>query len=419
VSSRGPLGTEGRHTARIVLQGHIIDSMMLPQVMDMVMDLGGNFSIEELKVGQHKTDTSLCRMEVYASSAELLDRIVQRARALGATAEHEEPVQVETVDREGVFPEGFYSTSNLPTEVLIDGNWVQVEKIEMDAAIAVDPKAGRAWCIVFQDAKPGMEVVVGHQGVRVTPLERSRQTEIFSFMGSEVSAEKPKKVLISGIADEMRHIREAGGRILVVAGPAVVHTGAGRYLSRLIELGYVQVLFAGNALAVHDVESVLFGTALGVNIDSGLPMEHGHEHHMRAINRVRAAGGLRQMVASGGLKSGVMKAAIDHGVEIVLAGSVRDDGPLPDVITEMVEAQRRMRAALKDVRLALMLSTMLHSIATGNMLPAGVRTVCVDINPAVVTKLADRGSWQSIGLVTDVESFLRELALVVETGRHG
>jgi lysine-ketoglutarate reductase/saccharopine dehydrogenase-like protein (TIGR00300 family) len=418
VSSRGPL-QEGKHTARIVLQGHIIDSMMLPQVMDMVMDLGGNFTIEELKVGQHKTDPSVCRMEVYASSAELLDRIVQRARALGATAEHEKPVQVELVDREGVFPEGFYSTSNLPTEVLLDGSWVQVEKIEMDAAIAVDSKAGRAWCIVFQDAKPGMEVVVGHQGVRVTPLERSRQTEIFSFMGSEVSAEKPKKVLISGIAQEMRHIREAGGRILVVAGPAVVHTGAGRYLSRLIELGYVQVLFAGNALAVHDVESALFGTALGVNLDSGLPMEHGHEHHMRAINRVRAAGGLRQMVASGGLKSGVMKSAIDHGVEIVLAGSVRDDGPLPDVITEMVEAQRRMRVALKDVKLALMLSTMLHSIATGNMLPAGVRTVCVDINPAVVTKLADRGSWQSIGLVTDVESFLRELALVVETGHHG
>ncbi|HXN90880.1 MAG TPA: TIGR00300 family protein [Candidatus Sulfotelmatobacter sp.] len=418
MSSRGPL-QEGKHTARIVLQGHIIDSMMLPQVMDMVMDLGGNFTIEELKVGQHKTDPSVCRMEVYASSAALLDRIVQRARALGATAEHEKPVQVELVDREGVFPEGFYSTSNLPTEVLLDGGWVQVEKIEMDAAIAVDRKAGRAWCIVFQDAKPSMEVVVGHQGVRVTPLERSRQTEIFSFMGSEVSAEKPKKVLISGIAQEMRHIREAGGRILVVAGPAVVHTGAGRYLSRLIELGYVQVLFAGNALAVHDVESALFGTALGVNLDSGLPMEHGHEHHMRAINRVRAAGGLRQMVASGGLKSGVMKSAIDHGVEIVLAGSVRDDGPLPDVITEMVEAQRRMRVALKDVKLALMLSTMLHSIATGNMLPAGVRTVCVDINPAVVTKLADRGSWQSIGLVTDVESFLRELALVVETGHHG
>jgi len=411
--------TERRHTARIVLAGHIIDSMMLPQVMDMVMDLGGNFTIEELKVGQHKADTSICRMEIVAGSAELLDTIVQRARALGATAESEQPAKLERVEREGVFPEGFYSTSNLPTEVLIDGSWVAVENIEMDAAIAVDRDVPRAWCIVFQGAKPGLEVVVGYQGVRVTPLERSRHTEIFSFMGSEVSAEKPKKVLIGGIAAEMRHVRAEGGRILVVAGPAVVHTGAGRHLSRLIELGFVQVLFAGNALAVHDVESALFGTALGVNIESGLPIEHGHEHHMRAINRVRAAGGLRQMVESGQLKSGVMKSAIEHGVDIVLAGSVRDDGPLPDVITEMVEAQRRMRASLAGVRIALMLSTMLHSIATGNMLPAGVRTVCVDINPAVVTKLADRGSWQSVGLVTDVESFLRELALVLETDAHG
>ncbi len=410
---------ESRHTARLVLSGHIIDSMILPQVMDMVMDLGGNFTIEELKVGQHKTDTSLCRLQVVATSAVQLDRIVRRARALGATAESEQQVEVAKVTREGVFPEGFFSTSNLPTEVLLDSRWAPVENIEMDCAIAVDRKTGRAWCITFQGAKAGMEVVIGYQGVRVTPLERSRQTEIFSFMASEVSAEKPKKVLIGGIAEEMKQIRSSGGRILVVAGPAVVHTGAGRYLSRLIELGFVQVLFAGNALAVHDVESALFGTALGVNVESGLSIEHGHEHHMRAINRVRAAGGLRQMVASGQLKSGVMKSAIDHGVDIVLAGSVRDDGPLPDVITEMIEAQQRMRAALAGVRMALMLSTMLHSIATGNMLPAGVRTVCVDINPAVVTKLADRGSWQSIGLVTDVESFLRELALVIETGTHG
>jgi lysine-ketoglutarate reductase/saccharopine dehydrogenase-like protein (TIGR00300 family) len=291
---------------------------------------------------------------------------------------------------------------------------VAVEKQEMDCAIAIDRAAGRAWCIPFYDALPGLEVVVGHRGVRVTPLERSRQTEIFSFMASEVSAEKPKKLLIARIADEMRTVRAEGGRVLVVAGPAVVHTGAGRYLSRLIELGFVQVLFAGNALAVHDVEAALFGTALGVNVDSGLPIEHGHEHHMRAINRVRAAGGLRAMVESGQLTSGVMKSAIEHGVEIVLAGSVRDDGPLPDVITEMGEAQRRMREAATGVRIALMLSTMLHSIAAGNLLPAQVRTVCVDINPAVVTKLADRGSWQSIGLVTDVESFLRELAQVIE-----
>ncbi len=408
-----------RHTARLVLRGHIIDSMMLPQIMDLVMDIGGNFTIEELKVGQHKTDTSLCRMEVVAATPEQLDRIVRQARALGATVESEQPAKLEKVTKEGVFPEGFYSTSNLPTEVLLDGRWVVVEDIEMDCAIAVDTKKGRARCIVFQGATRGTDVVVGHQGVRVTPIERSRQTEIFTFMASEVSAEKPKKVLIGAIAEEMKQIRKADGRIVVVAGPAVVHTGAGRYLSRLIELGYVQVLFAGNALAVHDVESALFGTALGVNVESGLAIEHGHEHHMRAINRVRAAGGLRQMVESGQLTSGVMKSAIDHGVEFVLAGSVRDDGPLPDVITDMVAAQQRMRASLHGVRMAIMLSTMLHSIATGNMLPAGVRTVCVDINPAVVTKLADRGSWQSIGLVTDVESFLRELALVIETGAHG
>src|SRR3981081_1374901 len=287
--------------------------MILPQVMDMIMDRGGNFTIEELKVGQHKTDTSICRMEVVANSAEELDRIVRQARALGATAESEEPARTEKVTKEGVFPEGFYSTSNLPTDVLMDGQWVHVDNIEMDCAIAVDRKAARAWCIVFQGAKPGMEVVVGHEGVRVTPLERSRHTEIFSFMGSEVSAEKPKKVLIAAIAQEMKQIRATGGRILVVAGPGVVHTGAGRYLSRLIELGFVQVLFAGNALAVHDVEAALFGTALGVNIESGVAIEHGHEHHISAINRSGAAGSLRAMVEAGELPGGVMRSAIEHG----------------------------------------------------------------------------------------------------------
>jgi lysine-ketoglutarate reductase/saccharopine dehydrogenase-like protein (TIGR00300 family) len=403
-----------RHSAMLVLEGHIIDSMMLPQLLDLVMDRGGAFDIQELRVGQQKNDPSLCRIEVTACDAATLDDIVRRARELGAQVASEQPAHTERVTRPGVYPEGFYSTSNLPTRVMLDGGWVAVERQEMDCAVAVDREAGRAWCIPFPEAVPGMEVIVGHGGVRVTPLERSRQMEIFSFMASEVSAEKPKKLLIARIASEMKAIRADGGRILVVAGPAVVHTGAGRYLSRLIELGYVQVLFAGNALAVHDVEAALYGTALGVNVESGLPIEHGHEHHMRAINRVRAAGSLRAMLESGQLTSGVMKSAIEHGVEIVLAGSVRDDGPLPDVITEMGEAQRRMRAAVPDVRLALMLSTMLHSIATGNMLPAKVRTVCVDINPAVVTKLADRGSWQSIGLVTDVESFLRELAQVIE-----
>jgi len=404
------------------LEGHIIDSMMLPQLMDLVMDLGGSFEVRELNVGQRNDDPSVCRIEVFAEQPAVLDEIVRRARELGAQAERDEPIETALVEQEGVYPEGFYSTSNMPTSVLLEGGWVRVERQEMDCALAVDRDTQRAWCIPFYEAQPLLEVVVGHQGVRVSPRERSRDTEIFGFMSSEVSSEKPKKVLIGQIAAEMKAVRAAGGRILVVGGPGVVHTGAGRYLSRLIELGYVQVLFAGNAIAVHDVEAALFGTALGVNLESGLATEHGHEHHMRAINRVRAAGSLRAMVDSGQLRSGVMKTAIENGVDTVLGGSVRDDGPLPDVITEMGEAQRQMRAAIWNggdafvpgVRLALMLSTMLHSIATGNMLPAAVRTVCVDINPAVVTKLADRGTWQSIGLVTDVESFLRELVRAIE-----
>ena len=397
------------HAAVVVLEGHIIDSLALPQVMDAVMDLGGNFSVEELRVGTRKDDTSFCRLQVTATSKARLDAILKQALQFGARVEGDDPVELAPVPAEGVYPEGFYSTSNLPTYVRVGKRWIPVERQEMDCAVAVDAGAGRAWCIPFGEALPGLPVVVGHRGVRVVPLERSRHMEVFSFMSSEVSSEKPKKLVILEVAREMRTIRKEGGRILVVAGPAVIHTGAGRYLSRLIELGFVQVLFAGNALAVHDVESALMGTSLGVNLESGLPIESGHEHHMRAINRVRAAGGLRQMVESGQLRQGVMRAAVLNGVDMVLAGSVRDDGPLPDVVTDVVEAQMRMRRSLPGVRMALMLSTMLHSIATGNMLPANVRTVCVDINPAVVTKLADRGSWQSVGLVTDVESFLREL----------
>ncbi|TMD56481.1 MAG: TIGR00300 family protein [Chloroflexi bacterium] len=409
------MSSESRNTALLVLEGHIIDSLMLPSIMDMVMDEGGNFTVEELRVGQHKTDTSFCRLQVAADTPEKLDRIVRKAKELGAAAADDHPVTLAEIPRDGVYPENFYSSSNLTTLVLLpDKRWVTVERQEMDCAIAVDEAAGRAWCLPFSQAHEGLKVIVGHSGVRLLPLERSRQVEIFGFMTSEVSIEKPKKLLIQQIAAEMRQIRAEQGRILVVGGPAVIHTGSARYLSRLIELGYVQVLFAGNALATHDVEAALLGTSLGVNLESGLPIESGHEHHMRAINRVRAAGSIKALVDSGEIKTGVMKSCLDHGVEVVLAGSVRDDGPLPEVITDMIQAQDAMRERIPGVRMCLMLSTMLHSIATGNMLPAAVRTVCVDMNPAVVTKLADRGSWQSIGLVTDVESFLRELVLDLE-----
>jgi len=304
--------SENRHTALLILEGHIIDSLMLPSIMDMVMDEGGNFSVEELRVGQHKTDTSFCRIQVAASTPEKLDRIVRKAKELGAAAADDHPVELAEIPADGVYPDDFYSSNNLTTLVLLPSKrWVTVERQEMDTAIAVDEAAGRAWCLPFSQAKKGMKVVVGHGGIRILPLERSRQVEIFGFMQSEVSIEKPKKLLIQQIAAEMRQIKAEKGRILVVGGPAVIHTGSARYLSRLIELGYVQVLFAGNALATHDVEAALLGTSLGVNLESGLPIESGHEHHMRAINRVRAAGSIRALVESGEIKTGVMKSCID------------------------------------------------------------------------------------------------------------
>ncbi|MGH7883633.1 MAG: TIGR00300 family protein, partial [Candidatus Dormibacteraceae bacterium] len=406
--------------------------LTLPGLLDLVMDLGGRFEIQELRMGQRKADVSFCRIEISADLPETLEQILHGAHQLGAEAVEEESVKTAMVEQVGVYPEGFYSSSNLPTQILLDGRWLEVERQEMDCALAVDRRRGRVWCLPFYETLPEMEVVVGYSGVRINPPERLRQAEAFSFMSSEVSIEKPSKGMINQIAKEMRAVRQQGGSVLVVSGPAVVHTDAAQHLSRLIELGYVQVLFAGNALAVHDIEAALFGTALGVSLETGLSSEHGHGHHMRAINRVRAAGGLKQLVESGEVRSGVMKTAIEHQVEIVLGGSVRDDGPLPDVITEMWAVQKRMREAVwgvggvgpvtdhaqpirePKVKLALMLSTMLHSIATGNLLPAAVRTVCVDINPGVVTKLADRGSWQSIGVATNVESFLRELVLALE-----
>jgi lysine-ketoglutarate reductase/saccharopine dehydrogenase-like protein (TIGR00300 family) len=215
---------------------------------------------------------------------------------------------------------------------------------------------------------------------------------------------------VSRIAAMMQDTRAAGGRIAVVAGPVVVHTGGGAYFCDLIRRGFVDVLLAGNALAVHDVEQALFGTSLGVDLETGKPIEGGHRHHMRAINAIFRAGSLRAAVEQGVLTSGVMHECIRRNIEYVLAGSIRDDGPLPDTVSDLVEAQDRYAAALQGVKLVLVLSSMLHGIGVGNMLPASVRLVCVDINPAVVTKLADRGSSQTIGIVTDVGLFLRQLA---------
>ena len=398
----------------IRLSGHIIDSVTLPRVLDAIMDLGGDYNILELTVGKHKEDTSTARIRVHADTEARLVEILHAVTAIGAEIVTTKDVRCVPAPKDGVLPDGFYSTTNFPTEVRLDGEWVPVSDIEMDVALVVDRAARTAAARPMLSVRAGDPVAVGHEGVRVRPPERSRGPDLsFSFMSSEVSSEKPKKLAIHAIAKEMREVRAAGERIVVVGGPAIVHTGAAPYLATLIREGYVDALLGGNAIAVHDVEAALLGTSLGVNLATASPVEGGHHHHMRAINAIRSAGSLAAAVESGLLKHGIMFEAVRKGISLVLAGSIRDDGPLPDVVTDVIVAQGRMREAVRGAGIVLMISTMLHSIATGNMLPAHVRTVVVDINPATVTKLADRGSWQAIGLVTDAELFLRELVLAL------
>src|SRR5919202_4920598 len=395
----------------VELRGHIIDSYALPQIMDEVMDRGGEYEIQDFQVGRRKNEPSYARIQISAPTRELLELLLDRAQRIGAVPEQVAPATLVPAPADGVFPEGFYSTTNLETAVRLDGQWVRVEWPEMDCGIAVDPAAKRAWTVALSDVKQGEHMVIGHEGVRVTPLERPRaQPQVFAFMGSSVSSEKPKALLIHEIAERLRDIRGRSGRVILVGGPVLVHTGTRDLVAGLIRDRYVNVVFGGNGLATHDIEMAMFGTSLGVSLSEGIPQEGGHEHHLRAINRVRRAGSIRAAVERGLLTNGIMHACVESGATYVLAGSIRDDGPLPDVVTDTLRAQRLMREEVrKGADLVLVLSSMLHGIATGNLLSASVTTVCVDINPAVVTKLSDRGSFQAIGLVMDVEGFLREL----------
>jgi lysine-ketoglutarate reductase/saccharopine dehydrogenase-like protein (TIGR00300 family) len=402
-------------TEEFLLHGHIIDSLILPRIWDTIMDLGGDFTVHEFRVGKHKKDPSFARISVIAPDDQQLKNILDELTVLGAELVSKEDVHTKPAPKDGALPPDFYSTTNLPTEVRLDGEWVPVQGPEMDVAVIIDRDNRRAWTKPMLMVREGEPVAVGHEGIRVHPVERTRGQDLtFSFMNSETSSEKPKRLVIHEVAREMREVKERGERIVVVGGPAIVHTGAGPSLGTLIRHGYVDALLGGNAIAVHDVESALFSTSLGVHLQTTLQVEGGHHHHMRAINTIRLAGSLRDAVEQGILTSGIMYEAIKKGIDIVLAGSIRDDGPLPDVITDTIEAQIRMREAVQGAGIALMISTMLHSIATGNLLPGHVRTVAVDINPATVTKLADRGSWQAIGLVTDAELFLRELVRALD-----
>ena len=401
----------------IEMSGHIIDSWTLPRAWDVIMDRGGNFDVEEMNVGKTKTEHSYARLKVTAPNDETLEIILSELQQLGAAILHGNDAETATVEQHGVLPAKFYSTTNLPTQVRLHGHWVQVENIEMDVAIVIDKANDRAYGKPMHEVQIGEEVVVGHDGIRVQPFERARGRESFAFMQSTVSTEKVKVLAIHEIARQMKETRAHNGKILFVLGPAVIHTGAGRYIADLIRRGYVQVIFGGNAIITHDIESALFGTSLGINLRSGEQVEGGHRNHLRAINAIRAIGSVEIAIETGLLKEGITYEATKRNIPMVLAGSIRDDGPMPGVISDMQEAQKRMREALDGVEMAILVASMLHAIATGNLLPATVRTVVVDINPSVVTKLADRGSFQAAGLVTDAELFLRELAETLGNSR--
>lgn len=395
----------------VEVRGHIIDSLLLPKILDRILQAGGQFEILECQIGSRRIDPSLARIRVRAATPEQLTAILGDLVEHGATTRQQVDATLVHADVAGAFPDGFYATTNQPTQVRLAGRWIDVAGQEMDCGIVVDPQQGTARCLPMTAVMPGMPIVVGYGGVRVLPVERPRGETVFGFMGSNVSSEKPKAVSLAAVARSIRQARGAGQKVLLVGGPAIVHTGSAEHVATLIRHGWIQTLFAGNALATHDIEQALYGTSLGVSLTEGQPIEHGHEHHLRAINTIRRLGGIEAAVQAGVLRSGVMYEAVRAGIDVVLAGSIRDDGPLPEVITDVLQAQDRMRQALHGVGFALMIATTLHSIATGNLLPATVPVVCVDINPATVTKLADRGTFQTVGLVTDVEPFLRTLAV--------
>jgi lysine-ketoglutarate reductase/saccharopine dehydrogenase-like protein (TIGR00300 family) len=394
-------------TETIEVTGHIVDSLLLAKILDSILDAGCDYEIAEFDIGKTSLDASRARIDV-TGDEDVLGPLLDELQVHGANRAAVSDARLVPADRDGVLPAGFYSTTNLATDVRIDGAWLAVENPEMDCALVVHE--GRARTAPMHRVRAGDPVVVGSDGVRVRAPERARDTQMFEFMASEVSSEKPKALLVAQVADRLRAAHERGGKVMVVAGPAVVHTGGAPDLARLVAAGWVDVLFAGNGFATHDIESNVLGTSLGVSVAEGTPTEGGHSNHIRVINEVRRHGSIAAAVDAGLVTGGVMHACVRSGVPFVLGGSIRDDGPLPDVMTDVVEAADALRGQIPGVQVALMLASTLHAIATGNCLPAGVETFCVDINQAVVTKLADRGSHQALGIVTDVGPFVRQLA---------
>ena len=396
------------HSAVVGATGHLIDSKILNTIFDIVIERGGAFEVMDFQIGRTNDDFSRLTLKVSAPTLPTLQRLVEDLMPFGCHQVEEQDAVVKAADRDGCVPDDFYSTTNMRTHVRVDGNWLEVERQRMDAVIVLEDK--RAICRKLREVRVGDRVVCGLRGLRVSPEFRERDRTDFTFMSNEISSERRVEASVARIASLMRDTKARGRRIVFVAGPVVVHTGGTDHFIDLIRRGWVDVVLSGNALAVHDAELAMFGTSLGVDQHTGVPVYGGHRHHMRAINAINRAGGIRPAVESGVLPAGVMVECVRAHVDYVLAGSIRDDGPIVDTLTDITEAQDRYAEALASAGMVLMLSTMLHGIGVGNMLPAWIPVVCVDINPAVVTKLADRGSSQTIGVVTDVGLFLHQLA---------
>jgi len=399
-------------------EGHLIDSGNFQAILTTVVEHGSEYEILRFDVGRNNAQGSQLTLQLTSDSNERLQDLLSRLSVFGCFVKDTPDALLRPADMDGAVPVDFYSTTNHRTSVFLNGTWIEVDNQRMDAALVVEhsspqarkPASPRVSCRKLRDIRKGDEVVCGMQGIRVAPDVQQRDKPTFGFMSNEVSSERRVETSVKRVAEMMRRVKADGGRIAFVAGPVMVHTGGAQYFCDLIELGYVNVLLSGNALAVHDIEVALSGTSLGIDLSSGHPVEHGHRNHMRAINTVRRAGGIARAVETGVLTSGIMHACHMHGVKYILAGSIRDDGPLPETMMDLIAAQDAYGKALEGIEVVVMLSSMLHSIGVGNMLASWVKVICVDINPAVVTKLSDRGSTQTIGIVTDVGLFLHQLA---------
>ena len=389
------------------VRGHLIDSMILTRIFDKIMDLKGDFNVLEFKIGKRKNELSYARLMVHGKNKKHLDQLLATLYIEGAQPVVIEEVLIKPAPEDMVMPSDFYSTTNNSTQIYYSNEWIDVRNMMMDKCIAIDIKLRTAECKMIREVRKGDMIVVGERGVKVLPEERPRQgIDIFQFMSSSSSSERPTLQIARKIAMDIHLTKKAGGKIIVTAGPVIVHSGAAESLAKMIRLGYVNGLLSGNALAVHDIENALMGTSLGMNVKDGTLAVRGHRNHMLAINEVFKAGSIENMVRKRILRSGIMYECIVNKIPFVLCGSIRDDGPIPDVVADILEAQRQYKEILKGANMVLMLSTMLHSIAVGNMLPAKVKVVALDISQPVVTKLLDRGTTQAIGVVSDVGAFL-------------